>query len=92
MRSEHTRQTRWGQNPEVVDEEQIPPGSTYVKQVIWVPCTECDLQVHTTYVRLLMTGVTCPECGRLVAGPSRPECSEEVRRLLEEEEQLRRQL
>jgi hypothetical protein len=92
MHSEHTRQTRWGQNPEVVDEKRTPPGSTYVKQIIWVPCTECDLQVHTTYARLLTTGVTCPECGRQVAGPSRSEGSEAVRRLLEEAEQLRRQL
>jgi hypothetical protein len=60
--------------------------------MVWVPCTECDLQVHAPYTQLLTTGVTCPECGREVAAPSRPESPEAVRKVLEEEEQFRHQL
>jgi hypothetical protein len=39
MWTEYARQTRWGHHPEAVDEEQVPPGSIYVKQVIWLPCS-----------------------------------------------------
>jgi hypothetical protein len=92
MRTEHTRQTRWGHDPETVDPDQIIPGSTYVREMIWVTCPECDLQVHATYTRLLTTGVRCPDCGCQVAAPTNPESPQAAIRVLEREEQLRRHL
>lgn len=69
MRLDYTRQTRWGHEPEVVDDEEVPPGSIYVKQVIWVPCHECDLQVHAAQTQFFGGGVTCPECGSRLTSP-----------------------
>jgi len=69
MRTEYTRQTRWGHDPEPVDEELVPPGSIYVKQVVWVPCTECDLQVHAALTQSVGSGLTCPECGGRLTSP-----------------------
>jgi hypothetical protein len=69
MRSEYTRQTRWGHDPEPVDEELVPPAGIYVKQVVWVPCTDCDLQVHAALTHSFGGGITCPECGRRLTSP-----------------------
>jgi hypothetical protein len=69
MRTELTRQTRWGHEPEAVDEEIVPAGAIYVKQVIWVPCNDCDLQVHAALTQSIAGGVTCPECGRRLTSP-----------------------
>src|SRR4051812_22385301 len=60
MRTEYTRQTRWAYDPELQDEEQAPPGSIYVKQVIWVACNQCDLQVHSAVTQSIASGVLCP--------------------------------
>jgi hypothetical protein len=69
MRTELTRQTRWGHDPEAVDEELVPPGGIYVKQLIWVPCNQCDLQVHAAQTQVISGGVTCPECGGRLTAP-----------------------
>lgn len=69
MRTAHTRQTRWGHDPEPADEEMIPPGSIYVKQVAWVPCSDCDLQVHAALTQVIAGGVLCPECGARLTSP-----------------------
>jgi hypothetical protein len=69
MRTEYTRQTRWGHEPETVDEDLVPPGAIYVKQVIWVPCNQCDLQVHAAQTHYFGSGVTCPECGARLTSP-----------------------
>ncbi len=69
MRSEYTRQTRWGQEPEPVDPDYIPSGSIYVKQVVWVPCNQCDLQVHAPLTHAFGGGMTCPECGARLTSP-----------------------
>jgi len=69
MRSEYTRQTRWGHDPEPVDSDELPPGSIYVKQVLWVACTECDLQVQVCLTHSFGSGVSCPECGRRLTAP-----------------------
>jgi hypothetical protein len=98
MWTEYARQTRWGHHPEAMDEEQVPPGSIYVKQVIWLPCSECDLQVHSTVTHCLTTGVTCPECGRRLRSPSSPSTPvpaatlEQAGKVLEEEERFRKQV
>jgi hypothetical protein len=93
MRTEYTRQTRWARASEIIDPEQIPPGSTYVRQMIWVPCTECDLQIHAPYRQLLAEGVDCPECGRQLAAPlSAEEQDAAVRKVREEEDRFRQRL
>ncbi|MFN3652312.1 MAG: hypothetical protein ACK47B_22270 [Armatimonadota bacterium] len=69
MRNEYTRQTRWGHDPEPVDEDVVPPGSIYVKQVAWVPCNDCDLQVHSALTQSVAGGVTCPDCGARLTSP-----------------------
>jgi len=69
MESEYTRQTRWGHEPELADEELVPPGSIYVKQLIWVPCSTCDLQVHAALTQVIAGGVLCPECGGRLTAP-----------------------
>ena len=69
MRNEYTRQTRWAHDPESVDAETVPPGSIYVKQLLWVPCIECDLQVHSALTQSLGSPVTCPECGARLTSP-----------------------
>lgn len=69
LRNEYTRQTRWGHDPEVVDDEMVPPGSIYVKQIIWVPCNDCDLQVHVAQTQFFGSGATCPECGARLTTP-----------------------
>lgn len=68
MGNEHTRQTRWGHDPESAA-ELAPPGGIYVKQVLWVPCVECNLQVHATVTQSLAGGVACPECGGRLTAP-----------------------
>jgi hypothetical protein len=91
MRTEFTRQTRWGHPPDRVDEAQRPPGTPYVKQLVWIPCPECDLQVHAAASRLPAEGLHCPECGgRLAAAEERPQVA--IVRLIEREESFRRQL
>jgi hypothetical protein len=68
LRTELTRQTRWAHDPEPVDDGIVPPGQVYVKQIVWAPCVQCDLQVHATQTHSLVAGLTCPECGsRLTA-------------------------
>ncbi len=69
MRLDYTRQTRWGHEPETVDEEQVPPGGIYVKQVMWVPCNHCDLQVHAALTQFIGGGLNCPECGNRLSSP-----------------------
>jgi hypothetical protein len=69
MRSEYTRQTRWGHDPEPVDPQRSAPGSAYVRLWIWVPCPHCDLQVHASLARSVSEGVTCPECGARLVSP-----------------------
>lgn len=63
MRTELTRQTRWGHDPEPVDPELVAPGQIYVKLIVWGACTACDLQVHAAQSQVLIGGLTCPECG-----------------------------
>jgi hypothetical protein len=69
MRTEYTRQTRWAFDPEPVDEELVPPGAIYVKQVVWVPCNQCDLQVHSPLTQATGGGLMCPECGSRLTSP-----------------------
>jgi len=91
MRTDFTRQTRWGHPPDLVNNPQRPPGTPDVKLFVWMPCLECDLQVHTDASRLLAEGLHCPECGRrLAAAEERPEAA--LRRLIEREESFRRQM
>lgn len=93
MRSEHTRQTRWGHDPEAMDEQEQPPGSSHVKQLIWAPCNRCDLQVHATLTRFLTHGLTCPECGDRIATPAtRRNPEPELAKVRGEEDDFRRQL
>jgi hypothetical protein len=95
MWTEYARQTRWGHDPEAVDEEQVPEGTVYVKEVVWVPCSECDLQVHVTYTQLLTSGVHCPECGSPLPPPSSPSTPtpavirERAAKVLQEEDEFR---
>jgi hypothetical protein len=93
MNSEYARQTRWGHDPDRVDEEELPPGSFYVKQVIWIACTQCDVQVHAALTQYLVGGITCPECGHRLASPGvlgNPDV--EAARIMQEEEYLRDQI
>jgi hypothetical protein len=93
MQSEYARQTRWAHDPERVLEEEIPAGSFYVKQLIWVACNECDLQVHAALSNYLVGGVTCPECGTRLASPGvlgNPDV--EAARVMQEEAYLRDQI
>ena len=93
MRIEYTRQTRWGHEPEVVDEEIVPPGAIYVKQVVWVPCNNCDLQVHAALTQFIGSGATCPQCGGRLTSPrvlGNPDVA--VARIAEVEEILREQV
>lgn len=93
MRTEFTRQTRWGHDPEPVDPEFAPPGQIYVKQIVWVPCTECDLQVHAAQTQFLAAGITCPECGtRLTAATVLGNPDAEAARVMQEEEYFRDQV
>lgn len=69
MRTEYTRQTRWGHDPEAVDEDERPPGGIYVKQMTWVACVECDLQVHAALTQFVGGGVACPDCGGRLTSP-----------------------
>ena len=90
MRIDYTRQTRWGHEPEVVEEELVPPGSIYVKQVMWVPCNDCDLQVHAALTHFFGGGLTCPECGKRLTSPrvlGNPDVA--IARIAEVEEILR---
>jgi hypothetical protein len=93
MRTEHARQTRWDRDPEPADPAQVPPGSLYIQQIVWVPCIECDLQVHAVHTGSLTTGVTCPECGRRLAAPLAPDSLDAaVSRVRREEECFREQM
>lgn len=69
MRNEYTRQTRWGHEPEPADPDLTPPGSIYVKQLIWVACNDCDLQVQACMTHTLASGVNCPDCGHRLTAP-----------------------
>lgn len=69
MRTEYTRQTRWAHDPEPVDELEVPPGAIYVKQLHWVPCNQCDLQVHAALTQSVAGGIACPECGARLTAP-----------------------
>lgn len=92
MRSEYTRQTRWAAAPAAVDAAQIPPGSPYVRQMIWLPCTACDLQVHAPLTRLLTDGVVCPECGQQLAAPASPGAQERATQVRNAEAAIREEL
>jgi hypothetical protein len=93
MRSEYTRQTRWAHAPEPADAGRTPPGDPYVKQVVWLPCTQCDLQVHASVTQLLSNGISCPECGRRLAEPMGHEASPgAVAPVLDLEERFRQEL
>jgi len=90
MRTELTRQTRWGHDPEPADPASVPPGAIYVKQVIWAPCTACDLQVHAALSQYYSAGLSCPECGGRLTSPrvlGSPDAA--AARVLEAEEVLR---
>ncbi len=90
MRLDYTRQTRWGHDPEPADPPCVPPGTIYVKQIVWAPCTECDLQVHFTLSQALAGGVACPVCGGRLTSPrvlGNPDVA--AARILEVEEILR---
>ncbi len=93
MRTEYTRQTRWSQNPEIVDPDTTPPGSIYVKQVVWAPCLICDLQVHATRGVRVTEGITCPECGKLLLAPmSEGNSGATVKRIHQEEARFHDQM
>jgi hypothetical protein len=93
MQSEYARQTRWAGPPDPVDETLTPPGSRYARQVVWLPCTRCDLQVHAPVSRLLTEGVVCPDCGLQLAGPKGSEDARETAaRVLETEMRFRQEL
>jgi hypothetical protein len=98
MWTEYARQSRWGHDPEPVDEDQVPPGSVYIKQVIWVACNECDLQVHSTFTHSLTEGINCPVCGsplNLATVPSTPHfaaSTEQAAKVLQEEDEFREKL
>jgi len=90
MRLDYTRQTRWGHDPEPVDEEEFPAGGIYVKQVTWAACNQCDLQVHVALTQFFGGGITCPECGGRLTAPrvlGNPDVA--VARIAEVEEILR---
>jgi hypothetical protein len=91
--SAYARQTRWAHDPDRAEEEDVPAGGFYVKQVIWVACTDCDLQVHAALSSYLVGGITCPECGNRLASPGvlgNPDV--EAARVMQEEEYLRDQI
>ena len=93
MRSEYTRQTRWANPPDPVDSHRFPPGAPYLKQLVWMPCNQCDLQVHAGVTQLLSRGVACPECGRGLSEPMEPETAPEaVASVRQFEQQLSQEL
>jgi hypothetical protein len=93
MRSDLTRQTRWSHDPEPVDPILTPPGQIYVKQMTWMACTECDLQVHAAQTQAVVTGVICPQCGtRLTTATVIGNPDAEAARLMQDEEYLRDQV
>ena len=92
MQTEYGRQTRWSDRPESVDPDHVPPGRPYVKQVVWMPCNQCDLQVHVTRTHFLMRGLSCPECGDQLAPPTALPQSEGVARVLQEEQMMQQQV
>jgi hypothetical protein len=69
MLTEFMRQTRWAHAPEAVDDAECPTGAPYVTQLVWMPCHQCDLQVHASADRVRTEGLRCPECGELLAAP-----------------------
>jgi hypothetical protein len=69
MRTDYTRQTRWAHEPEAAVEAEVPPGGIYVKQVTWVACPTCDLQVHAAMTQVLAGGLACPDCGARLTAP-----------------------
>ena len=89
MRSEYTRQTRWGHLPE---DSHGDPGAPNVKQVIWASCTECDLQVHATRTQCIAVGIACPECGKPLAPSASEGNGDGVGNILAEEQQFYRLL
>lgn len=91
MRTEYTRQTRWAAGPESVGPEEVPPGSTYAREIVWTPCTECDLQVHATRRQWIAAGIVCPECGRTLAPAPAVEDQDGLMRKVSAEESRFRQ-
>jgi predicted RNA-binding Zn-ribbon protein involved in translation (DUF1610 family) len=69
MRTDYTRQTRWGRRPGPAPGE-VPPGAIYVRTMTWTPCNTCDLQVHVPLAEAVREGVTCPECGAQLLAPT----------------------
>lgn len=69
MRTEYTEQTRWGHDPEAIDPDEVPPGAVYIKQMAWVACGRCDLQVHAAITQFIGGGVICPDCGARLTSP-----------------------
>jgi hypothetical protein len=93
MRSELTRQTRWGHDPEPVEPVEVAPGQIYVKQMLWAPCTQCDLQIHAAQSQVLLGGLTCPECGsRLDTATVLGNPDAEAARVVSDEEYLAAQV
>lgn len=93
MRTELTRQTRWGHDPEPVEPELIPSGGIYVKQLVWVPCPHCDVQVHAAQTHCLLAGLTCPDCGaRLTAATVLGNPDAEAAKVMQDEEYLAAQV
>ncbi len=68
MRTEYTRQTRWSHQPESLQDSR-QPGALYVKQLVWVACQACDLQVHAAMTTTIVAGLSCPECGARLTAP-----------------------
>jgi ribosomal protein S27E len=92
MRTDYTRQTRWGHEPDEVDADLVGPGSVYVRQVTWAPCTECDLQVHIAVRHLLAAGIVCPECGSRLVAPMGGDAAVAAAEVARQEERFQQQL
>jgi hypothetical protein len=93
MDSDYARQTRWAHDPDPVAEEEIPAGSFYVKQLLWMPCNTCDLQIQAALSSYLVGGITCPDCGTRLGSPGvlgNPDV--EAARVMQEEAYLRDQI
>jgi hypothetical protein len=93
MNSDYARQTRWASPPDPANPAQDGPDTPYARQIVWLPCTDCDLQVHALLTQLLTEGVACPECGARLAAPGARHAADPiVTEALCTEERFRRQL
>jgi hypothetical protein len=92
MRTEYTRQTRWGHDPDEVDAERVGPGFAYARQVTWAPCTACDIQVHVAVTRRLASGIVCPKCGNRLAAPIEGDAAMAAAEVARQEERFQQQL